>query len=202
MQAESGGRDMAKSRSSSALGPFQFLDSTFLEVTRIHFAEETKSMAPGKILALRTNRPFARRAAEAYTRDNAAHLADYGLKPTFPHLRLAYLVGPAGAVRILKAKPETPVHILLGSAVIRANPFMRGMTARDLIRRAAWDISADAASQAGIKGGQRRRYGRPKPLVQVRCNLRLPSCKRWRAMAVKRLRARQRRGAGQQEARN
>lgn len=192
MMAESGGRDTARNATSTAVGAFQFIEATFLSVAREHFAKETEKLPPAKILALRTDRAFARRAAEAYTRDNAAHLADYGLKPTFPHLRLAYLVGPAGAVRILKASPDTPVGILLGNAVIRANSFMRGMTAKDLIRRAAYDISEDAASQAGIAAGKRRKRTASQPLVQVRCNLKLASCKRWRAMAVRRVTAKTR----------
>lgn len=200
MIAESGGRDNARSATSTATGAFQFIQGTFLEVARIHFAKETKKLTPDKILALRTDRKFARRAAEAYTRDNAAHLAHHGIKPTFPRLRLAYLVGPSAAVKLIKAKPTTPAGIILGPSVIRANAFMRGMTAKDLIRKAAYDISTDAASQAGIKGGKLRRYKRRKPLIRVRCNLRRASCKRWRAMAIRRLKAKQRRKSRRRQA--
>jgi len=45
-------------------------------------------MTPQQILALRTDRSFARRGAETYTKENAALLKANGIEPTFPHLRL------------------------------------------------------------------------------------------------------------------
>ena len=98
MIAESGGDDLARNPKSTALGAFQFISSTFLRVVRRHFASETASLSFAEILRLRTDREFARRAAEAYTKDNAYHLASHGLPTSFPNLRLAYLVGPQIAV--------------------------------------------------------------------------------------------------------
>ena len=143
MVVESGGRDDARNPRSTAVGPYQFIESTFLDVARRHFQAETASLTPVQILALRTNRPFARRAAEAFTRDNADILANNGLAATPAHLRLSFLVGPSAAVRLLKAEAATPVITLLGANVVQANPFMAGMGARDLV---AW-------SERSISGG-------------------------------------------------
>ena len=187
MMAESGGRDHARNARSTALGPYQFIVSTFLGVARRHFPSEIEKLSPQQILALRTNRKFARKAAEAYTRDNATSLAAAGHKPTFPRLRLAFLLGPGGADRVLSAKPKTSLRALLGPRVIRANPFMARMTAADLIRRAARDISVDPGLQAGVPpraGGKRRRSG---PKIRVRCNLGRASCRRWLALKKRRL---------------
>ena len=187
MMAESGGRDDARNARSTALGPYQFIVSTFLSVARRHFPSEVEKLSPGQILALRTNRKFARKAAEAYTRDNATSLATAGHKPTFPHLRLAFLLGPGGADRVLSAKPKTSLRALLGLRVIRANPFMARMTAADLIKRAARDISVDPGLQAGVApraGGKRRKSG---PRIRVRCNLGRASCRRWLALKKRRL---------------
>ena len=129
---EAGGRETAKNPSSSALGPFQFITSTFLDVARRHFLPETFGMQPAKVLALRTDRAFSRRAAEAYTLDSAAILNAHNFVSTPANLRLAYLLGPGSAVRVLKAQPTVPVLSLLGGSVVRANPFMKGMTAGDL----------------------------------------------------------------------
>ncbi|MEM9355345.1 MAG: hypothetical protein AAGB04_03960 [Pseudomonadota bacterium] len=186
MMAESDGNDFARNRRSTATGPYQFIVSTFLSVARRHFAAETGKLSRAQVLALRTDRKFARKAAEAYTKDNAAHLAAAGHKPTFTNLRLAFLLGPGGANRILSAPARTKVGILLGRAVMRANPFMAGMTASDLIARAARDIATDPRSTAGIKAG--RLAKRPwRPRIRVRCNLARPSCKRWLALKRRRL---------------
>ena len=49
MMAESGGNDAARNQRSTALGPFQFIKSTFVEVARRHFAEETATLSPSAI---------------------------------------------------------------------------------------------------------------------------------------------------------
>ncbi|MEM8976011.1 MAG: hypothetical protein AAGD43_28430 [Pseudomonadota bacterium] len=186
MMAESGGNDFARNRRSTATGSYQFIVSTFLSVARRHFPAETSKLSRTQILALRTDRKFARKAAEAYTKDNAAHLAAAGHKPTFTNLRLAFLLGPGGAKRILSAPPKAKVGVLLGRAVMRANPFMSGMTASDLVARAARDIATDPRSTAGIKAGKLAKRGR-RPRIRVRCNLARPSCKRWLALKRRRL---------------
>lgn len=187
MMAESGGNDFARNNRSTATGPFQFIVSTFLSVAERHFPEETSNLSRTQILALRTNRAFARKAAEAYTKDNAAHLAAAGHKPTFTNLRLAYLLGAGGADRVLSAPPKARVSVLLGRAVMRANPFMAGMTASDLIARAARDIATDPRSTAGIKAGKLPKGVRKRPRIRVRCNLARPSCKRWLALKRRQL---------------
>ena len=192
MLAESGGRDFARNSRSTAYGAYQFINQTFLSVMRNHFPERIADMPPQKILALRADRKIARDAARAYTKDNAVYLVSQGHKATFPHLRLAYLLGPAGAARILSAKPETPLVGILGPGVIRANPFMRRLTAAGLIQRAANDISAHRHMLAGLspkidpKTGKpiRRRKG---PRIRVRCNLGRPSCRRWLSLKRRRL---------------
>src|SRR5262245_48753355 len=141
MRAESAGRDTAANPRSTALGPFQFIKSTFLDVMRRHFAADVAHLSETAILALRTDRGFARRAAEAFSRDNMAFLADKGLRPTFGHLRLAFLLGPSAAAKVMQAAPTKPVSHILDGGVIVANPFMRGMTAGDLVARATRDVS-------------------------------------------------------------
>jgi hypothetical protein len=107
-------------------------------------------------------------------------------------LRLAHLVGPGGAVTVLAAKADTPVATLLGPTVIGANPFMRSMTAEDLIARTARDIAVDArlATAAGltpsaeavetVKKAPRKKA---EPVIEVDCELARPSCRRWLALA-------------------
>ena len=188
MIAESGGNNYARNARSTATGPYQFIESTFLSVLRRHFPKRVTNLTATQILALRTDRGLARDAARAYTRDNATYLTAAGHKPTFPHLRLAFLLGAGGAIRILDATPTTPLARLLSPNVIRANPWMTRYTARSLIARAARDVSLSPSSLAGAKPfrdpvtgkliipGRRVSRG---PRIKVRCNLARPSCKRW-----------------------
>lgn len=189
MAAESGGRDDARNPRSTALGPYQFIESTFLDVARRHFAAETANLSIAAALALRTNRSFARRAAEAYSRDNASHLAGAGLAPTFANLRLAFLVGPAGAVSLLKAPPTTAAIAVLGARVVQANPFMAGMTAKDLAEWSHRNLASAGLGQTRVAVAA----GRPSPVaasvrpqLNVRCERALPSCRKWIALAQKR----------------
>ncbi len=194
MVAESGGRDDARNPRSTAVGPFQFIESTFLDMARRHFAAETAGLLPQQILALRTNRPFARRAAEAFTRDNADILANNGMPATLANLRLAFLVGPSAAVRLLRADQTVPVITLLGAGVVQANPFMAGMTARDLSAWSERSIAPGTQTAATItpRPATLRTAGAiadaaPKPVVIVPpCNLELASCRRWLALAQNR----------------
>lgn len=150
MMAKSSGRDAARNPRSTAVGAFQFVRGTFLYVVRRHFAEETASLSTAAVLAMREDRAFARRAAEAYSKDNAAHLVKEGLPTSFTNLRLAYLTGPSGAVRVLRAPPQTKVSALLRSAAISANSFMAHMTAEELIAKCARDLEVDPGNTAGI----------------------------------------------------
>ena len=66
---------------------------------------------------------------------DVALLKEKGLEPNFAHLRLAYLLGPADAARIMQAQEQTPVMRLLSPAVIKANPFMRSMSVTELLAK-------------------------------------------------------------------
>ncbi|MEW5964816.1 MAG: hypothetical protein AB1749_14795 [Pseudomonadota bacterium] len=184
MMAESGGDDTARNPRSTALGPFQFIESTFLDIVGQYFAAETTAMSRGEILSLRTNRAFARRAAEAFTRENAAHLASEGVPATYPNLRLAYLVGPTAAVRVLKAAGETPLASLLGPAALKANPFMTRLTAAGLIARSARELSLEPATTTALADGPGALPPKPalaKPAIAIKCSLARASCRHWLA---------------------
>ncbi len=195
MRAESGGRDDAANPRSTALGPFQFIKSTFIDVARRHFASDVALLDDNALLALRTNREFARRAASAFSKDNVAFMVEQGLSPTFGHLRLAFLVGPSSAARLLQAVPSTPVNEILGNSVITANPFMKGMSAADLIARADWDVGSDyagrVAQRSRARAATRGRSDEVPPGLAVACSPKLAACRRWIALRVAKLKAEQ-----------
>jgi hypothetical protein len=181
MIAESGGRSDAKNPRSTALGPYQFLGSTFLDVMGRYFPALISGKSDEDVLQLRTDHAIARDAALVYTRENAAFLLGRGVEANAAHLRLAFLVGPTGAQRIVGAQGETPVSQLLGPGALEANPFLRSMTAAELIQRAA--LEASGVHIVAIPDNFRR----PKLAgIRIRCSLARPSCRRWVALAMKR----------------
>lgn len=181
MMAESGGRIDARNPRSTALGPFQFIESTFLDIMRRHYPGDVAGMSEEQILVLRISMDHARRAALAYTNENAAHLAANGLEATSVNLRLAFLLGAGGATRLLRAAQDTPLSQLLAAEALAANPFMGSLTAADLVRRARYDMSEEARV-AGLLPARPAR-----PAIQIRCKIGLASCRRWVALAEKKL---------------
>jgi hypothetical protein len=190
MMAESAGHASAKNPRSSALGTFQFIKSTFLDVARRHFSAEVEGFVDDKILALRTDRDFARRAAAAFSRDNLNYLKAQGLAPTFADLRLAFLLGPADATRVLKADPQTPAVAVLSPPVIKANPFMQRMNAADLRLKSIRDVErgdrrelVDVAPQPLARPAARvRPPASPLTVMASKPDCRRASCRKFSAL--------------------
>lgn len=164
MAAESGGRSAVKNPRSSALGPFQFINSTFLDITSRHFPAEIAGLSEAEILSLRTGRDLSRRAATVFCRENAKYLRGRGHEPTFAHLRLAFLLGATDAARILQAPQHTRVTDLLSPAVVEANPFMRAMNAGDLLEKSEHDLSEDRPLVV-TEPPRERPSARPRPTL-------------------------------------
>src|SRR5262249_30528169 len=135
MAAESGGRLYAKNPRSSALGPFQFIHTTFLDIIRRNYPSLAEAKSEAEILALRTDAAVAWTAALIYTRENARFLSEHGAAVSAANLRLAFFIGPGAALKVLTAKPEEPLTNILSAAAMEANPFLGKMTAAALIER-------------------------------------------------------------------
>jgi hypothetical protein len=154
MAAESGGRLYRKNPRSTALGPFQFIESTFLFVVKRHFPSEVTGLSERQVLALRTDMVFSRRAAAAYVNDLMSALKDSRLPVTPANVRLAFLVGPFAAVRLLRTRPNQPLRRVLSAEAIAANPFMSGATVAMLVRKAAADVSATVPGRPDLLKGE------------------------------------------------
>jgi hypothetical protein len=189
MRAESAGRRFAKNPASSALGPFQFLGTTFLDVVRRNFPGLASGKTDVEILALRTDFEVSRKVALVYTRENAAALSAKGKETTAVNLRLAFFCGPNGALRVLEAEPDEPVSNLLSQAAIAANPFLRNMTVSQLLARASRE--AEGLGTAAVATGVLPKSPGASSKIAVHCNLGLASCRHWLALAEKRVAVRE-----------
>src|SRR5579859_4452020 len=130
--AESGGDPNAKNPNSSASGPDQFLDSTWLSTIKAARPDLAAGQSDESLLSLKTNPDISGQMRDYYAAQNQALLAKNGLPVTGGTTYLAHFAGPQGAVSVLKSDPNAPVSDILGPAVIRANPFLQGMSASDL----------------------------------------------------------------------
>ncbi len=182
MVVESGGKLLAKNPRSSAFGPYQFIESTFFDLVTRHFPELAEDKSYAEIQQLRADLDVARNAALVYTRENAAFLSDRGIAPEPGYLRLAFLLGPSGAIAVISAKPETPVSDLVGKAALDANPFLADMSAEALIERAKREAAGLKPLPVTASGD----VAAARPAIKVRCNLGLASCRKWLALAKRR----------------
>lgn len=130
--AESGGNPNARNPRSSASGPSQFIDSTWLSMLAKHRPDLVAGKSPGELLALKSDPQLSRDMTAAYAADNAGILSKAGLPVTPGSTYLAHFAGPQGAVGILNADPAMPVSSILTPGAVKANPFLQGMTAADL----------------------------------------------------------------------
>lgn len=154
---------------------------------------------------------FSRRTAGAYSNHLISALKNEGLSATTVNVRLAFLVGPDAAVRLLKAPPDQPLNEVLSAEAIAANPFMSGATIANLIQKATAEMSVTAATRrlgaskyepaaaavtaegepAATAAALKRKASATtpaKPPFQIRCEIGLASCRKWVALQQRKAR--------------
>lgn len=147
---ESGGNPNAKNPNSSAAGPGQFIDSTWLAMLAKHRPDIKGS--PQELLALKNDPTLARDMTAAYAADNAGILSNAGLPVTPGTQYLAHFAGPKGAVGLLTADPTTPVASILGQKAVTANPFLTDKTVGDMLSWADRKMGATPTASAPAAG--------------------------------------------------
>lgn len=140
-QAESGGSLTAKNPRSSALGPYQFTEGTWGDVSQRY---PELGLTPDG----RTDADQNERAMQAFTSDNAAVLQRNGLEATGGNLYATHFLGAGAAPKVLSAPDSDPVSAHVSPDVIEANPFLARMNV-GLFKRFANAKGGGGAAPAG-----------------------------------------------------
>ncbi len=122
---------------SSASGPFQIVDQTFIDAFRKFYADQAQNMTDQEILDLK-NGPEGRQIAEdigpKLIGDNADIISRAGYPSTPGNVYLAHFLGATDALKVLGADPATPVSEVLPARAIRANArLLQGKTVGEVI---------------------------------------------------------------------
>lgn len=173
VNVESGGNPTAQNPNSSAAGPGQFIDSTWLATLKAHRPDLAQGQNDADLLALKNdpqlaaqpqNVALAKDMTGAYAADNQAFLKQKGLPVTPGTTYLAHFAGPQGAAGVLSADPNAPVESILSPDAIKANPFLKGMTAQGLQAWAAKKMGA-ASPTTPVSGAPGTPSAAPAPPV-------------------------------------
>lgn len=152
VRAESGGKATAANPNSSARGLHQFTEGTWLQSVEQMRAQGGAQWANGlsttEILAARTDPAASNEVFAHFRAQNAATLSKNGLPVNDATEYMAHFFGAGGAVTVLSADPAAALKDVLPAGVIKANPFLANMTARDAYNWAARKMTVKASDIA------------------------------------------------------
>lgn len=167
LAAESRGAADPKNKRSSAAGPAQFLDDTWLELVRAYRPDLAKGHSRDEVLALRGRPGLAREIAMRFAERNAATLRRRGLPVTAGTLYLAHFAGAGGAVALLKAPPHADAAGVMAMAdasgktsrdkIVKANPFLDEFTVTDIKRWAERKMDGPALALTELLSANARK---------------------------------------------
>ncbi len=145
---ESGGDPTAKNPKSSASGLGQFTNATWVATIRKHFPDLAE-VSDADLLTMKEDPEFGKQVTIRHTEDNINGLIASGLEPTEGNVYLAHFAGIEGARQVLTADGTTPIEDILGAAAVKANPFLKDMTAGDLVAWASAKMDGTTPADMG-----------------------------------------------------
>jgi hypothetical protein len=140
--AESNGNPRDKNKKSSATGPAQFLDDTWLEIINAYRPTLAAGHSQKELLALRRDPDISREMTTRFMQRNAKVLRKRSLPVTPGTLYLTHFAGVAGAIAILSGADNEHAATIMSKAdasghltrakIVAANPFLTDFTVADI----------------------------------------------------------------------
>lgn len=148
VRVESSGRANAQNPNSSATGPHQFIEGTWLDLVERHKPGWAQGKSRQEILNMRKNADASSEMYQHFRRENQAALTSAGIPINDTTEYMAHFFGADGTSAIWYADPFTPVQQLITKKAYDANPHLHGMTARDAINWAGRKMTMKASDIA------------------------------------------------------
>jgi hypothetical protein len=136
----------ARNPNSSATGPDQFIEGTWLDLVKRNNLSWAKGKTEAQILSLRTDPDKSSEVEQLFRAENAEYLSKRGIQPNNTALYAAHHFGAKGALPFLRAAGNEPVENLLSQGTLEANPYLRGKTRDEVI--AGWNARAEVQPTA------------------------------------------------------
>lgn len=160
IQAESNGCTNLKNKRSTASGPGQFIETTWLQLIR-KYRPDLAHLPRAELLDLRHDLELSREMTTRFAEGNANVLRRHGQSVTPGTLYLSHFAGSAGAVAILTAPETADAAAIMANAdasgritrdiIVNANPFLREFTIADLKGWADRKMQRQAARQGNLQ---------------------------------------------------
>jgi hypothetical protein len=165
--AESSGKLNATNKNSTAAGPGQFIDETWLDMVRLYRPDLAVARTKSETLQLRREVKLSREITTRFAERNAALLKKRGFPVTAANVYLAHFAGGAGAVAILSAPENADAALVMANAdatgrikrdqIVKANPFLERFSVADLKRWADRKMHGRVLNLAKLLDGDANR---------------------------------------------
>ena len=174
----------ARNPTSSAVGVGQMLEGTWAGLLAQYRPDLMGGMSAQQMMALPksdprrkavmdlrvTNPQLAEEMATHYAEDSAVYLFQRGLPVTPETIYLAHHFGPAGAVPVIQASPDTPIRNVITPQAYDANSYLHGKTVGQVLANHA-RRAGETGPQTAQESGQRR-LAAPQTLSQAETMIR------------------------------
>jgi hypothetical protein len=129
---ESNYNPYAKNPYSSAYGPDQFIDSTWLNLAK-KYRPDLAKLPREQLLGMRSDPKLSEEFVGYNNEENKNYLTKRGADWNNVNASLAHRFGPSMTMQLLSANPDIPIANLVGNQVMAQNPDLRGKTVNDVI---------------------------------------------------------------------
>lgn len=161
---ESGGNNAAKNPKSSATGTYQFITGTWVKLYKSRYGDG--GLTDAQIAAKRSDPRLQEVLMDDLMTINERSLQGAGHAADAGNMYLAHFAGPGGANKLLSADPNASARSVLGDRAVEANPFLKNMTAADVVQWAHRKMTGKGAPRG--TGVVSRETGDPESDLRAR----------------------------------